>query len=384
MIKDERVRYSPELGVWTVNMSGMTAVSPGQAEGILGWAMFQAREAGAALEGCTCDPLDQFWDGPQRRVPTRPYGHFVTQTRGTDSRLMVIGHGGRIQVAPGTGEEHQGHQCPLRNVDGERRAKELVERGGDGLSQLWGLTQPFPAGAGPLQPLADGEEAPKVWESEPVSFSAAGLHVSVPGRHVHPAVQSSLAAYQALSLKAAELSRAAREAQERAETAPQDLRREAAQAALSGRATDAAKAALAIRDLELEAEAAKAVAQGTEDALAQTQAAVVKAVEDNRAEWLAYLGGQGRAALGRMDAALAALDAALGDLMAVDAMRANVEKPLHARRVFAQGSTLSGQVNASRAAAREVREKVAETLAPLSRYAAKPEEKPARKVKAAA
>ncbi|MEW2141367.1 hypothetical protein AB0869_00945 [Micromonospora vinacea] len=53
MIKDERVRYSPELGVWTVNMSGMTAVSPAQAEGILGFAIFQAREAESALEGCT-------------------------------------------------------------------------------------------------------------------------------------------------------------------------------------------------------------------------------------------------------------------------------------------------------------------------------------------
>ncbi|MET8093708.1 hypothetical protein [Micromonospora sp. NPDC005220] len=213
--------------------------------------------------------------------------------------------------------------------------------------------------------------------------------MSVPGRHVHPAVQPAvqpaLAAYRDLSLKAAELDRAAREAQERAANAPRDLRREAAQAAISGRATDAAKAAQAIRELELEAQAAKAVAQGTEDALATTQAAVVKAVTENRTEWLAYLGGQGRAALGRMDAALAALDAALSDLVVVDTMRANVEKPVAAGgRVFAQGSTLAGQVNASHAAARQVREKVAETLAPLSRYGAKPEAKAARKVKAAA
>ncbi|MEW2141366.1 hypothetical protein AB0869_00940 [Micromonospora vinacea] len=148
-------------------------------------------------------------------------------------------------------------------MDGEQRAKELVERGG--LTELWGLTVALPVGAGPLQPLAEGETAPTVWESEPVRFNAAGLHVSVPGRHVHPAVQPSLAAYRDLSLKAAELGRAAREAQERAQNAPRDLRREAAQAAISGRATDATKAAQAIRDLELEA--VKAVAQGTEDAL---------------------------------------------------------------------------------------------------------------------
>ncbi|PYC75209.1 hypothetical protein C7C45_04900 [Micromonospora arborensis] len=382
MIKDERVRYSPELGVWTVDMSGMTAVSPAQGERILGWAMFQAREAGAALEDCTCDPLDQFWDGPNRRVPTAPHAHTVVQARGADSRLMVIGHGGRARVAAMTGQEHQGHQCPLQNVDGEHRAKELVEHGG--LTELWGLTVAFPTGAGPLQPLADGEQAPKLWEAEPVSFNAAGLHVSLPGRHVHPAVQPSLAAYRDLSLKATELDRAAREAQDRAQNAPQDLRRAAAQAAASGQATNTAKAAQAIRDLELEAQAAKAVAQGTEDALEATRAAVLKAVEDNRAEWLAYLSGQGRAALGRLDAAVAALDAALGDLVAVDAMRANVEKPLHARQVFAQGSALTGQVNASRAATRAAREKVAETLAPLSRYATEPEPKAARKMKAAA
>ncbi|MFJ1538671.1 hypothetical protein ACIODS_09030 [Micromonospora chalcea] len=383
MIRDERVRYSPELGVWTVDTTGMTAVSPGQAERILGWAMFQAREAGAALEGCTCDPGDQFWDGPERRVPTPPHAHPVAQARGADSRLMVIGHGGRIQVAPGTGQERQGRQCPLQNQAGEHRAEALVQRGG--LTELWGLTVAFPIGAGPLQPLDASQAAPEVWKSEPVSFSAAGLRVDVPGRHVHPAVRPSLAAYRDLALKAAELGRAAREAQDRAQNAPRDLRREAAQAAISGRATDATKAAQAIRDLELEAEAAKAVADGTEDALTSTRAAVVKAVEDNRADWLAYLSQQGGAALGRLDAALTALDAALGDLVAVDAMRANVEKPLAAGgRVFAQGSTLSGQVNASRAAAREVRTKVAETLAPLSSYAAKPETKAARKAKAAA
>ncbi|MFF5214786.1 hypothetical protein [Micromonospora sp. NPDC000442] len=383
MIRDERVRYSPELGVWTVDMAGMTAVSPGQAEKILGWSMFLAREAESGLEGCTCDPGDQYWDGPERRVPTSPHGHFVGQARGADSRLMVIGHGSPVTVAPGTGQEHQGRQCPLRNVDGERQAKELVERGG--LTELWDLTVAFPAGAGPLQPLSTGEEAPKVWEAEPVDFRAGGLRVSVPARHVHPAVQPSLAAYRDLSLKAAELHRAAQEAQERAANAPRELRREATQAAIHGRATDAAKAAQSIRDLELEAQAAKAVADGTEDALSATRAAVVKAVEGNRAEWLAYLGGQGRAALGRLDAALAELDAALGDLVAVDAMRANVERPLAAgARLFAQGSALTGQVNASRAAAREVRTKAAETLAPLSRYATEPEAKAARKAKATA
>ncbi|MFY1614954.1 hypothetical protein [Micromonospora sp. WMMD736] len=41
-------------------------------------------------------------------------------------------------------------------------------------------------------------------------------------------------------------------------------------------------------------------------------------------------------------------------------------------------------MNASRAATRAVREKVAETLAPLSRYATEPVAKAARRVKAAA
>ncbi|WP_328366208.1 hypothetical protein [Micromonospora zamorensis] len=383
MIKDERVRYVPELGVWTVDMTGMTAVMSGQAEQILGAAMFHAREVGAALEGCTCDPGDQHWDGPRLRVPTPPHGHHVAEAQGANGRLLVIGHGGQVRVAPLTAQEHQGHPCPLRNADGERQAKDLVQRGGGGLTELYGLGVAFPAGAGPLQPVS-AEEAPEVWESEPVRFRAAGLQVSVPGRHVHPAVQPSLAAYRDLALRVGELGRAAREARDRAANAPRDLRREATQAAMSGRTTDAAKAAQSIRDLELEAEAAKAVADGTEDALEATQAAVVKAVEDNRAEWLAYLSGQGRAALGRVDAAVAALEAALGELVAVDTMRANVERPLHARQVFVQGSTLSSQVGSSLAAAQEVREAAAETLAPLSRYATKPEVKAARKAKAAA
>ncbi|MEU7172707.1 hypothetical protein ABZ949_14610 [Micromonospora tulbaghiae] len=383
MITDERVRYVPELGVWTVDMTGVTAVMPGQAESILGRAMFFAREAGAALEGCTCDPGDQHWDGPRLRVPTPPHGHHVAQVQGSDSRLIVAGHGGWTRVASMTGQEHQGNPCPLRNVDGEERARELVERGSGGLAELWGLSVAFPEGAGPLQPLEDGQAAPEVWESEPVRFSASGLVMSVPGRHVHPGVQSSLAAYRNLALEVAELNRAAREAQERAENAPRDLRREASQAAASGRRADAAKAAQRLRDLEVEAQAAKAVADGTEDALDAARAAVVKGMTEHRAEWLAYLSGQGRAALGRLDAALAELGQALAEVVAVDTMRANVERPMATGgQVFAQASTLSPEVSATLAAGQEVREKAAETLAPLSRYGQ--EKAPKRRVKAAA
>ncbi|MER5703967.1 hypothetical protein ABT023_18785 [Micromonospora sp. NPDC002296] len=386
MITDERVRYSPELGVWTVDMTGMTAVTPGQTEHILGRAMFHAREAGTALEGCACDPGDQYWDGPRLRVPTTPYGHEVAQAEGHASRLVVVGHGGRTRTAQMSGQEVQGNPCPLRNVAGEHRATALVQRGDGGLTELYGLTVAFPAGAGPLTALTVAEDVPEVWESEPVRFRAAGLQVSVPGRHVHPAVQPSLSAYRDLALKAGELNRAARDARQRAENAPRELRREAAQAAISGRTADAAMAAQSLRDLELEADAARAVADGTEDALEATQAAVVKAVEDNRAEWLAYLAGQGRTALTRVDAALTAMDAALAELVAVDAMRANVEKPLHARhQVFAQGSTLSAPADSYLAAAQEVRTKAAETLAPLSRHVGTGQEKTARKkVKAAA
>ncbi|WP_174534748.1 hypothetical protein [Micromonospora chalcea] len=383
MITDERVRYVPELGVWTVDMTGVTAALPGQAEHILGAAMFHAREADAGLEGCTCDPGDQHWDGPRLRVPTPPYGHGVAQAQGSNSRLLVIGHGGRIQVAAMTGQEHQGNPCPLRNVDGEERAKELVERGGTGLTELWGLSVAFPAGAGPLQPLP-AHATPEVWESEPVRFSASGLTMNVPGRHVHPGVQSSLAAYRDLALQVTELNRAAREAQDRAENAPRELRREVAQAAASGRRADAAKAAQRIRDLEVEAQAAKAVADGTEDALDTARAAVVKGMTEHRAEWLAYLSGQGGAALGRLDAALTELGQALADVVAVDAMRANVERPLApGGQVFAQASALSPDVSATLAAAQEVREKAAKTLAPLSRYG-QGEKATKRRVKAAA
>lgn len=379
---DERVRYSPELGVWTINLSGMTAATTGQAERILGRAMFYARDAGSTLDGCTCDPGDQHWEGPRVRVPTDPHCHDVTQAEGMSgegpTRLLVIGHGGRVVVAGVTAQEHQGHPCPLRNEVGERRAKELVERGA--LEELWALTVAYPVGSGPLAPLEPAAEAPEAWEGEPVRFNAGGFRINVPGRHLHPEVRAALAAYEGLAQQAAELSRAAHDAEEAHRNAPRDLRRQVAQAAVSGKPADAREAAQSLRDLELAAISARAVADGTSDALEARRAAVVAAVEGNRAEWLAYLSGQGRAALGKLEAALTALDEAAQELVLVDTMRSNVERPTAAGgRPLAQGSSLAAGASAAISSGRAFVSQAAQELAPLGRHDAgqRAETKPA-------
>ncbi|NGM15016.1 hypothetical protein [Verrucosispora sioxanthis] len=90
---------------------------------------------------------------------------------------------------------------------------------------------------------------------------------------------------------------------------------------------------------------------------------------EHQAEWLAYLGEQGRAALSRVEAALAELGQALADVVAVDSMRANVERPLApGGQVFAQPSTLSRDASATLAAGQEAHTKAAEATASLSRY----------------
>lgn len=364
MQRDERVRYAPELGVWTIDMGELTAVTPGQEQHVLARAMFIAADAGAALDGCACAPEETHWDGPRLRTPVPPAAHEVARVGG----VVVVGHGGRTAVAAMTGQEIQGRVCQLRNVDGEHRAKELTERGGQGLVELHALTQPYPIGAGPLEPLTPDADAPEAWgegaDGEPIRFSAEGFRVSSPGRHLHPEARSALMAYAELAGHVKELGMAAHAAEDAQRTAPRDLRRRVAQAAMSGKPTDAASAAQTLKGLEVQAQAARAVADGMGDALSARRAAVVAAVERNRADWLAYLSGHGRAALGRYQEALAALEAAAEELVLVDTVRANVMAPTGpGGQPFAQVSLLAGRSPV--AAAHDFAAEAAQTLAPL-------------------
>lgn len=376
MQREERVRYAPELGVWTIDMGELTAVTMGQVQHTLARAMYFAADAGAALEGCTCAPEETHWDGPRLRTPVVPHVHEVAHL----SNLMIVGHGGRTAVAPMSGQEVQGRTCPLRNADGERRARRLVEAGSGGLAELHALTHAYPVGAGPLAPLESSTDTPEAWDGEPVSFRAEGWKVAAPGRHLHPEVRAALHAYAELAEQAAELGRAAQAAEEANRNAPRDLRREVAQAAVSGTPASATSAAQRLRDLEVEAQAARAVADGMSDALCARRAAVVAAVERNRAEWLSYLSGQGRAALGKLEAAVTALEEAAAEVLLVDTVRANVERPVGTGgQPFAQASLLAGKSPA--AVAREYASAAAQTLAPLGPHARKGA---ARKARAAA
>jgi hypothetical protein len=368
MTKDSPVRYSPSHGFWRVSLPDTTHVRADDAARLLAQAMFWARDADSALEGCTCDPGDQYMDGPRLRTPSLPIVHVVEEDRSVLGGVFLIGHGGPV-VPQGsvTKEDVQGRTCPLRNVDGERQARELMKAGH--AAELKALTEPFPAGAGPLAPLEPGQEAPEAWDGEGYGFRADGRQIRIPGRHLHPEARAALDAYRDLAAKVADLKRAARAAEEAHRMAPQDLRRRVAQAAISGRSAESFDAAKTLRDLELEAQAAHAVADGMADALEAKRRDLVAAVQANRTDWLAYLGGQGRAALARYQAAVAELEAAAQEVVAVDTMRANVERPVAPGGTpFGQSSTLAGKSGVG--TAQEFISLAAETLAPLSRHAA--------------
>lgn len=346
---DKRVRYAPELAVWTVDTGdGHT----GGADHLLAAMMAYAAEAGAMPDGCNCGPESVSNHGTTGPQTSAPRVHRIGQRGG----VVLYGHGPHRSSDPGADEANAQH-CPHASADGEERARALGRAGR--WEELWHLTEPFPAAPGLLQPAAPGSKAPAVWTGEPVA--------NTPDRHVHPASRADLARLAVLAEQSGRLDRAARQAKRDAENASGDARRQAAEAAAAGTPMDAAAIARTIRERQEQAEAAQVTADGTRDAVATVREQVAAGIAERRAEWLAYLHGQAAHGLARLDLVVSELEAAVENLAEIDRVRQTVEQP-SAGRLFSAGSQIAG--NAVEAA-RQARERAAVALAGLERHAAK-------------
>lgn len=355
---DPRVRYSPTLGVWTVDMQTMTYM--GGAEQVLAAAMHYAREAGELPE-CACFPeVSSEVVGLNPRVEgTPPQTHKVYR----QSAFTIYGHGTLAEGSEvgANRDALNAIRCPLANAEGEREAKRLAH---EDTRALWDATVPFPALPQALTPAEPGAKAPKVWEGEPMQVGRA----SVPARHVHPQTRADMARLAALIANVDGLDRAARAAQIAADEAPIAARREVAEKAAAGQAVDAASITKLVRERREEADAAKAVADGTRDALEAVRREVAQGIGARRDEWLGYLHAQASHGLARLDLVLAELASSLADLAEIDRVRQTVEKA-SAASLFSSAS----QVEMGRAVpeAQEARDRAATALSSLARHAAR-------------
>lgn len=351
---DRRVRYAPDLHVWIVDTGDHHT---GGADQLLAAMMVYAVESGEILEGCTCAP-ESYSASPLSGVTATPAR---VHRLGQQGAIAMYGHGTvpAYGVAP---EQANAHQCPHADADGERQARELAK--GGQWDELHALSERFPAAPGILQPAAPGSKAPAAWQGEPLSVPGVGV---IPDRHVHAATRADLARLGTLATEADRLGREAGKAQAEAAEGPAAVRRLAADAAMSGKALDAAEVARIVRERAEQADAAQAVADGTRDAVAKVRGDVAAGVTERRDEWLTYLHGQAAHGLARLDLVVAELEAAVENLCEIDRVRQTVEAPA-AGRLFSAGSMIAG--NAVEAA-RQTRERAAATLAGLERHAAK-------------
>lgn len=351
---DKRVRYAPTLAVWIVDTQESHTVGADQ---LLAAMMVYATESGDMPDGCTCAP-ESFSISPMTGVTASPARvHRLGQQGG----IAIYGHGTVPEngVAP---ERGNAHQCPHADAGGERQARKLAKAGR--WDDLYALTEPFPAAPGTLQPAAPGSKAPAAWQGEPLSVSGVGV---IPDRHVHPSTRADLARLGTLAAEATRLGSEARKAQAAAAQGPMEVRRLATEAAMSGKALDAAEVARMVRERQEAAEAAQAVANGTRDAVDKVRREVATGIAERRAEWLTYLHGQATAGLARLDLVVAELEAAVENLAEIDRVRQTVEQA-NSGRLFSAGSMIVG--NAVEAARRS-RERAATALAGLERNAAK-------------
>ncbi|MFD6661723.1 hypothetical protein ACFWDK_05080 [Micromonospora chalcea] len=336
---DTRVRYSPELSVWVIDMhQGHT----GGAQDLLAAMMAYATEAGQMPDGCTCAP-ESFSTAPLSFSVSPPRAHKVYVRGG----LVIAGHG-TIPFRSTASEEGNAHQCPAADAAGEERAYELGKAGA--WDALYALTAPFPGVAGTLQPADPGSDAPAMWEG-----------------HLHAGTRADLARVAALADEVARLDREARRAQATASAGPEAARELAAEAAMTGKALEPGEVTRLVRERQEAAVAARALADGTRDALERVRQETVQRIAERRGEWLSYLHGQAAHGLARLDLVLTELESAVENLAEIDRVRQTVERPV-ARHLFSAGSPVAG--NAVEAA-RQARERAAEALAGLERHAAR-------------
>ncbi|WP_374539478.1 hypothetical protein [Micromonospora aurantiaca (nom. illeg.)] len=336
---DTRVRYSPELSVWVVDTQQAHA---GGAQDLLAAMMAYATEAGQMPDGCTCAP-ESFSTAPLSFAVSPPRAHKVYVRGG----LVIAGHG-TVPFRGRAADVGNAYQCPLSDAAGEERAYELGKAGA--WDALHALTAPFPGVAGTLQPADPGSEVPAVWEG-----------------HLHADTRADLARVAVLSDEVARLDREARRAQATATAGPEAARELAAEAAMTGKALEPGEVTRLLTQRQESAVAARAMADGTRDALEQVRRETVERITERRDEWLSYLHGQAAHGLARLDLVLTELESAVENLAEIDRVRQTVERPVP-RGLFAAGSPIAG--NAVEAA-RQARERAAGALAGLERHAAR-------------
>ncbi|PWU44264.1 hypothetical protein DLJ46_26945 [Micromonospora globispora] len=114
-----------------------------------------------------------------------------------------------------------------------------------------------------------------------------------------------------------------------------------ADAAMSGKALDAADVARIVRERQEAAVAAQAVADGMRYAVGKVRREVARGIAERRDEWLTYLHGQAAHGLARLDGIITELEAAVENLAEIDRVRQTVESPLYGR-LFSAGSMIAG------------------------------------------
>ncbi|MEU2171181.1 hypothetical protein ACH47V_29555 [Micromonospora chersina] len=351
---DDRVRYSPSLGVWTVDTREHHTAS---ARDLLAAMMVYAMESGEMLDGCTCAPESYSVSAMSGVTASAPRAHPVYR----QGSVLIAGHGVLGDHAPAR-DAGNASQCPHANGDGEQQARTLAETGQ--WDALYDLTEPFPAAPGILQPAAPGSKAPTAWQGEPLEVSGVGI---IPDRHVHAATRADLARLGSLAEQANRLGREAREAQAVANEGPDAMRTLVADAAMSGKPVEAAEVVRIVRERQEAAVAAQAVAEGTRYAVDKVRHEVAAGITERRDEWLTYLHGQAAHGLARLDLVVSELEAAVENLAEIDRVRQTVEAPASGR-LFSAGSMIAGNAVEQ---ARQARERAAAALAGLERHAAK-------------
>lgn len=362
-ILNDRVRYSPELGVWTLDMGSRSAEAMQSSTHIFIAAMHYAREAGNLPE-CAC------WPEGVNIAPMTMHVEWATTAKvhkvHSQGGFSVLGHG----PVPGNDSVSEPEKlnraaCPLANPEGEKRAIELVRTN---LTELWELTHPFPRTETVILQPSDATKAPKVWTGDPIDI---GRGRTVPGRHVPAAVRQAAEAVAFVNGEADAARKLATEAKLAADDAPAAASAAVRKAAANGERMTQEAAGAIIRERQDAAQAAEAVAAGMAQAADDARRSILDSIETNRAEWLAYLHEHAAHNLARLDAALSEVDASLSELADIDRVRQTVQKP-NASRLFGEASFIGTAGGNAMADLRNARTKAAADLGSLARHASPP------------
>ena len=354
------VHYVPDLGVWVVDLGTVIDEAMAGHGGRLALrsALRVARENGELPE-CNCSA--DFIVNEDESVTFTEYAkvHSVFASGLLEGRFAVFGHGGMQPDKVPNAQAMNAQACPLFSADGEDEAFRLAK---SNLRALAAMSVQFPSKPRGLEPTTG--EAPKTWEGEPVRARGG----TVPVRHVPAEVRRQMARLALAEADVERLNREAMNAEKAFKDAPEEARAMVRDAARNGKRADSKAVTALLRKREEEAQVAKAMAQGTNDAVESVRQDVANAIKAQKVEWRTYLSAHASNNLGRLDSVLSELSSVLDELALIDLMR-QVTETRGGRIPFSSGRLLptDGAVQS----VREAREKAAEALGGLGKYAAK-------------